>query len=82
MTITLSPEIERALTEEAARRGTTPDELADEALKDKYGAPQETPEERQARIHAIMGSMSHLGPSRILEDRAEDRVREERRRQK
>lgn len=82
MTITLSPETEKVLREAAARQGTTPDELAEEAMKEKYGVPLETPEERRARIQAIKGSMAYLGPSRILEDRAEDRVREERRWQK
>ena len=82
MTLTLSPEVERALTEEAVRQGTTPDEVAEEILKEKYLLSPETPEERRTRIHALRGSMAHLGPSRILEDRAEDRVREERRWQK
>ena len=73
MTLTLSPEVERALEQEAARRGTTPDELVEETLRAKLKTPQETTEERRARIQSLKGSMAHLGPSLLLEDRAEDR---------
>lgn len=82
MTITLSPETGRALQEAAARQGTTPDELAQEILRVRFVAPQEAPEKRRARIQSLKGSMAHLGPSRLLEDRAEDRAREEKRWQK
>ena len=56
MTITLSPEIERALTEEAARRGTTPDKLAEQA--DPTG-----------KVCAI--PVGHVGPARKSELRAQ-----------
>lgn len=79
MTLTLSPEVEQALEQEAARRGTTPDELAEETLRAKLVTAQETPDERRARVQSLKGSMAHLGPSRLLEDRAEDRAREGRR---
>lgn len=80
MTLTLSPEIEKALTVAAARQGTTPDQIVTEMVKEKFVLPQaETPEERKARIYALMGSSSHLGPSRIAEDRAEEIAREDRR---
>ncbi len=92
MTITFSPEIEQLLVEESTKLGTTPEELAGAVLQEKYGGGQklpnaeirneETPEARRARIHALKGSMAHLGPSRILEDRAEDRIREEKHWQK
>jgi hypothetical protein len=85
MTITLSPETEKALREAAAQQGTTPDELAQKILRARFVASQEepeTPEQRRGRIQSLKGSMAHLGPSRLLEDRAEDRVREERRWQK
>ena len=39
MTLTLSPEIETALTEAAVRQGTTPDALAEEALRMRLGIP-------------------------------------------
>lgn len=79
MTLTLSPEIEKALTAAAARQGTTPDQIVTEMVQEKYVLHQETPEERKARVYALMGSSSHLGPSRIAEDRAEEIAREERR---
>ena len=77
MTLTLSPEIEEVLTKVAARQGTTPDQIVTEMV-----LPKETPEERKARIYALMGSMAHLGPSHIAEDRAEEIAREERRERK
>ena len=39
MTLTLTPEIEKALTEAAARQGTTPDALAEQALRIRFGIP-------------------------------------------
>ena len=36
MTITLTPEIEQALTEQAHKQGTTPENLALAALREKY----------------------------------------------
>lgn len=82
MTLTLSPEIERALTAAAARQGTTPEQIVTELVQNKFVLPQETSEERKARIYALMGSMAHLGPSHIAEDRAEEIAREERRERK
>ena len=82
MTLTLSPEIEKVLTAAAARQGTTPDQIVTEMVQEKFAVPQETPEERKARIYALMGSMAHLGPSRIAEDRAEEVAQEERRERK
>lgn len=82
MTITLSPEMERVLTKEAARLEKTPNELVEETLREYLSVRRESLDERRARIHALKGSMAHLGPSRLLEDRAEDRAREERNWQK
>lgn len=80
MTLTLSPEIERVLTKAAAEQGRTPEELTEQAVREKYvPVPIESPEERKARIYALMGSSSHLGPSRLIEDKAEEIAREERR---
>ena len=36
MTITLTPDIEQAVTEQADRRGTTPESLVVEALREKF----------------------------------------------
>ncbi len=79
MTLTLSPEIEKALTEAAAKTGRSPEDLASEALREKYVSLAESPEDRRKRVYALMGSSSHLGPSRIAEDRAEEIAREDRR---
>ena len=82
MTLTLSPEIEKVLTTAAARQGITPDQSVTEMAQEKFVLREETPEERKARIYALMGSMAHLGPSHIAEDRAEEIAREERRERK
>lgn len=78
MTLTLSPEIERLLNKAAQQQGRTPEELAEQTLREKYALPEESHEEKKARIQEIMGSMAYLGPSRITEDRAEEVAREER----
>ena len=78
MTLTLSPEIEKALMA-AVKVGRRPEELAAEALREKYVPLVESAEDRRRRVYAIMGSSSHLGPSRIAEDRAEEIARDERR---
>ena len=72
--MTLSPEIEKVLMMAASRQGTAPDQIVTEMVKEKFVLPQmqETPEERKARIYVLMGSMAHLGPSHIAEDRAEE----------
>lgn len=82
MALTLSLEIEKALTTAATRQGTTPDQIVTEMVQEKFVLPKETPEERKSRIYALMGSMAHLGPSHIAEDRAEEVAREERRERK
>ncbi len=59
MTLTFSPEIERVLAEEAARRGTTPDELAEQALRIKFGMPVghvgPLGEKLRAQVNAALG---------------------------
>lgn len=40
LTITLTPEIEHALTEEAHRLGTTPEQLALQSLRERFVAPR------------------------------------------
>ena len=64
MTITLSPETEKALREAAARQGTTPDKLAEEAVKEKSTAllsdEQQEAEDLRARVKAARGMFSHI----------------------
>ncbi len=48
-------------------------------MREKYVLLVESAEDRRRRVYAIMGSSSHLGPSRIAEDRAEEIARDERR---
>ena len=59
MTLTLSPEIENALTTAAARQGTTPDALAEEALRMRFGIPVghvgPRGEELRAQVNAARG---------------------------
>lgn len=90
MTITLTPDIEQALTEEAQETGTTLEQLAVERLRASLALQNSTKQvpgptleelsqmDRAARVQAIMGSSAHLGPSRLSEDRKEEREREER----
>lgn len=79
MTLTLSPEIMRVLTKAAEQQGRTPEELTEEAVREKYAVLEESHEEKKARIYALMGSSSHLGPSRLIQDKAEEIAREDRR---
>ncbi len=59
MTITLSPEIEKALTEAAVELGRTPDELAEEALRVRFAVPighvGPRGEELRAQVNAARG---------------------------
>jgi hypothetical protein len=78
MNITLTPEIERALVEEAHRLGTTPESLAIESLRDRFLAPHpaepaETPGETLADFLAghigVLDSSEHFpGGARMSED--------------
>ena len=77
MTLTLSTEIENALTTAAARQGTTPDALVAEMVKESLPLTQEAYEEQKSRIQAITESMAHLGPSRLAGDNAEEIAQEE-----
>ena len=45
MTITLMPEIETVITEQARRQGTTPERLISESLQKLFTAPKPTPDE-------------------------------------
>ena len=63
MTITLSPETERALTEAAVELGKTPDELAEQALRTQY-LPLNNEEQEQealrAKVKAARGMFAHV----------------------
>ena len=91
MTITVTPEIEELLNKEAHRLGKTPEQVALERLGQPSGGPalqplhtMPTPEELDAmshaeRVYALMGSLAHLGPSRLMRDKEAEKRREERR---
>ena len=59
MTLTLSPEIEQALTEAAVETGKTPDELAEETLRARFMVPVghigPLGEELRVRVNAAGG---------------------------
>lgn len=89
MTITLIPEVESAVCEAARRQGTTPDQVANETLKSLLPPTPETlaseDEERERRKQEALARIQSgyyarlLGPSRLMQDKAEERAREERR---
>ena len=91
MTITVTPEIERHLNEEARRLGKTPEQVALERLgrrsetseartQRQLPTPEELKEMSHAeRVYALMGSLAHLGPSRLMRDKGEEKRLEERR---
>ena len=63
MTLTLSPEIERAVTAAAARQGTTPEQIVTEMVQEKFVLPQDAVEEglaepKQTLAEALAG---HIG---------------------
>jgi len=68
MTLTLSPEIEKALTAAAAKLGRTPDELAEETLRVRFGVPVghvgPRGEELRAQVNAAKGmfAQAELSP--------------------
>jgi hypothetical protein len=78
MNITLTPEIERALVEEARRLGTTPESLAIESLRERFVAPHsakstempgETLADRLGDLIGILDSSEHIpGGARMSED--------------
>lgn len=84
MTLTLSPEIERALTEEAARQGTTPDEVTENALRmqlaSTIGREDRETEELRARVRAARGMFSHIsgGSYEFMRNKVYEKLLEER----
>ena len=67
MTLTLSPEIEKALTAAAARQGTTPEQIVTEMVQEKFVLPQETLRRAQSTNlrahgqHGASGAKSYCG---------------------
>ncbi len=57
MEITLTPDIEQALREQAERRGTTPEQLAIESLRQQFVHPtqSERPAEGQRTLADFLG---------------------------
>lgn len=78
MNITLTPDIERALREEASRLGTTPQALALDSLRDRFVIPQpaeqaavpgETLADFLAGHIGVFDSSEHIpGGARMSED--------------
>lgn len=88
MTITLTPDIEDALTEQARQRGVTPEHLALESLRTLYApAPIHDTSRRQAALAVIQsGKFARpLAPDEPLASnafaarKAEEKAREDRR---
>ena len=73
MTITLSPDIERVLTEEAARRQKTPDELVEETLRARFPVPVGHVGPRGEELRAWMNAPRPLAPVLTTEEREERR---------
>ena len=77
MTLTLSPEIEKALTEAAAQSGRTPDELAEETLRVKFALPVgyvgPRGEELRAQVNAAKGMFA---PKELSPEEKETRRQE------
>ncbi len=84
MTLTLSPEIEKALTEAATQSGRTPDELAEETLRNRYLSPNHAAEqeadELQAKVKAARGMFSHIsgGSYEFMRNKVYEKLLEER----
>lgn len=85
MTLTLTPQIEQALDEAARLQGLPPEQVALETLASgllpfaSNGNPLTAEEERKARIRAAKGCLAHLGPSKLMQEKAAEKAREERR---
>ena len=64
MTLTLSPEIEKALTEASVKTGRPPEELAEETLRIKFGVPVgfmgPRGEELRAQVNAVRPRLEKL----------------------
>lgn len=89
MTITLKPETERAIEEAARRRGVTPDAVVEETMARELMPLLHEPDadaaerERRRQDALTLVESGHfarlLGPSSLMQEKAEERAREERR---
>lgn len=89
MTLTLRPEIEQAIEEAARRRGVTPDVVVEETMaRELLPAPPavlpDAAEHERRRQDALTlvesGYFARLlGSSSLMQEKAEERAREERR---
>ncbi len=75
MTLTLSPEIEKALAEEAARQGTTPEQAADGILRARLAVPVghvgPHGEQLRAQVNAVREVLVELSPEEKEQRRQE-----------
>jgi len=84
MTLTLSPEIEKVLTDAAAKQGRTPDELVEETLRTQYLSPnnasQHEADELSAKVKAARGMFSHIsgGSYEFMRNKVYEKLLEER----
>ncbi len=73
MTITLTPEIEAAITEQARQQGTTPERLSLDGLRSHVVTPNPTPEEilgLAAQVYAGLSAQGVLDVEKIAPDRS------------
>lgn len=73
MTLTLTPEIENALAEQARREGTTPERLALDGLQNLFVTPKPTAEEilgMAAQVYAGLPQTEAEEVERIALDRS------------
>ena len=72
MTITLTPEVENAVTEQARREGTTPERLVSDSLRSLFVAPKPTPDEilgLAAQVYAGLSKQEVRDVEKITLDR-------------
>ncbi len=73
MTITLTPEIEDAITEQAQQKGTPPEQLAIDGLRNLFVAPKLTPDEilgLAAQVYAGLSEQEVSDVEKIALDRS------------
>lgn len=73
MTITLTPELENAVAEQAQREGTTPERLVSDSLRSLFVAPKMTPDEilgLAAQVYAGLSEQEIADVEKIALDRS------------
>jgi len=73
MTITLTPEVEGAIVEQAQRQGTTPERLVSDSLRSLFIAPEPTPDEilgLAAQVYAGLSEQEVTDVEKIALDRS------------